>query len=388
MTSMRIGAARRRRIQHITETAGLRMAALLPHTEGPHTEGPPDEPSVYEGSADRPTVAGRSANGRPPAGGAGVGAGPPRGRPDPPPDRLSEPPPDSLSAELPGAVPGLPFAGPPDLPSGLSTDLPLGLPPDVPSGGPAVGPPDGRAGAEPVAGPGRAFPWAGALAALDRRAVVGLLVLLLLAVGYGVQHFWLDRPQSVEVPAVAVASAEPAASVPGLPGSGGLSEVGDAPGAGAPGGGATGAEPSAFVVVDIGGRVHSPGVHTLPGGSRVADALRVAGGPLPDTDTRNLNLARVLTDGEQILVGEPGLQPAAGSGAGAPPAGTAKQPVSLNRATLEQLDTLPGVGPTLAQRIIAFRTSHGGMFRSVDQLRQVSGIGERTYSEIRPLLIL
>ncbi len=120
----------------------------------------------------------------------------------------------------------------------------------------------------------------------------------------------------------------------------------------------------------------------------MADALRVAGGPLPGADTRNLNLARVLADGEQILVGEPSPQPAAGAGPGPPPAGPSKQPVSLNRATLEQLDTLPGVGPTLAQRIIAFRASHGGAFRSLDQLRQVSGVGERIYAELRPLLTL
>ncbi|MFJ3788220.1 helix-hairpin-helix domain-containing protein [Kitasatospora sp. NPDC090091] len=213
---------------------------------------------------------------------------------------------------------------------------------------------------------------------LDRRAVAGLAVLVLLAVGYGAQHFWLARPQPVEVPAVAVATAEPGAggpapsdAVPGTPRSA------DGP-----------AEPAGAVVVDIGGRVHAPGLHTLPGGSRVADALHAAGGPLPGTETRNLNLARLLTDGEQILVGESGGAPPAGvPGAGGPAAVTPKQPVSLNHATLEQLDTLPGVGPTLAQRIIAFRMSHGS-FRSVDQLRQVNGIGERTYAEIRPLLTL
>ncbi|MFE6870181.1 ComEA family DNA-binding protein [Kitasatospora sp. NPDC057692] len=229
---------------------------------------------------------------------------------------------------------------------------------------------------------GVAHPWTGRALMLERRAVVGLLVLLLLAVGYGVQHFWLARPQPVEVPAVAVASV-PSAAVPG-PG------PPDGAAGGAAGSDTGGAAPGAVavVVVDVGGRVGSPGVHTLPGGSRVADALRVAGGPLPGTDTGNLNLARVLADGEQILVGEPSPQPAAGAGPGPPPAGASKQPVSLNRATLEQLDTLPGVGPTLAQRIIAFRASHGGAFRSLDQLRQVSGIGERTYTELRPLLTL
>ncbi|WP_344323247.1 ComEA family DNA-binding protein [Kitasatospora putterlickiae] len=247
---------------------------------------------------------------------------------------------------------------------------------EAPGGGGSGGGAADPAVADPAVPGSVARPWTGHALALDRRAVVGLLVLLLLTVGYGVQHFWLARPQPVEVPAIAVASVPPSA-VPGLE----LSE-------GAKGNGAAGAASDPVVVVDIGGRVASPGVHTLPGGSRVADALRMAGGPLPGTDTGNLNLARVLADGEQILVGEPSPQPAAGAGTGPPPAEASKRPVSLNRATLEQLDTLPGVGPTLAQRIIAFRASHGGAFRSLDQLRQVSGIGERTYSELRPLLTL
>ncbi|MEV7024741.1 ComEA family DNA-binding protein [Kitasatospora sp. NPDC093558] len=223
---------------------------------------------------------------------------------------------------------------------------------------------------------------------LDRRAVVGLVVLLLFAVGYAVQHFWLARPQAVAVPALAAGPGPSATSPPLLP-SGAAAEAGAE-------GGPSGLPPPVVepvVVVDVGGRVHTPGLHTLPSGSRVADALRVAGGPLPETDTRSLNLARVLTDGEQIRVGEPAppsgtvAGTTAGPGPGPPPAVPPRQPVSLNRATVEQLDTLPGVGPTLAQRILAFRTSHGS-FRTLDQLRQVSGIGARTYAEIRPLLTL
>ncbi|MFE2109400.1 helix-hairpin-helix domain-containing protein [Kitasatospora sp. NPDC059463] len=316
MTSMRIGARRRREIQRANETASLRMAALLPGAAEP----PDGEPSVYAGPAGA---------GEPPPGGA-VSAAP--GGPAPEPVA-----PDRAASDR--AAPGVAVA-------------------------------DG------VVPAGAAPPWRGHALALDRRAAVGLLVLLLLTVGYGVQHFWLGRPQPVEVPAIAVAPV-PSTATPG-PG----------PPEGAAGSAAGSAAPGAAVVVDIGGRVGSPGVHILPGGSRVADALRVAGGALPGTDTRNLNLARVLADGEQILVGEPSTPPGAGTGAGPPSAGASKQPVSLNHATLEQLDTLPGVGPTLAQRIIAFRASHGGAFRSLDQLRQVSGIGERTYTELRPLLTL
>ncbi|MFG3049411.1 helix-hairpin-helix domain-containing protein [Kitasatospora sp. NPDC048239] len=258
----------------------------------------------------------------------------------------------------------------------MSTLLPESEgPPDV--GEPSATGPPSDAGPVPAPVGGPPFRLSPALA-LDRRAVVGLLVLLLLAVGYAVQHFWLARARPVQVPAVAVAPPVPGEAVAAATGSSTVAAEAAGPGAGP---GAVGT--NTVVVVDIGGRVPSPGVHTLPGGSRVADALRVAGGPLPETETKSLNLARVLTDGEQILVGEPGTPPA-----GAPLASAAPtQPVSLNRATLQQLDTLPGVGPTLAQRILAFRTSHGS-FRSLEQLRQVSGIGERTYAEIRPMLTL
>ncbi|MGW2375977.1 helix-hairpin-helix domain-containing protein [Kitasatospora sp. NPDC001683] len=263
-----------------------------------------------------------------------------------------------------------------------------GAPPAAPSpavstavGQPVVLPPKAEDLPDPPGGGARLR--LASVLALDRRAVAGLAILLLFAVGYAVQHFWLARPEMVAVPSLAAASALPESGPPAA----------DAPrgsGAGPPEASAgPGAGPA--VVIDVGGRVHLPGLHTLPGGSRVADALRAAGGPLPETDTRGLNLARVLTDGEQILVGEQAPAPVpvqVPAGAGGPPgAGVPRPPVSLNRATLEQLDALPGVGPTLAQRILAYRTSHGS-FRSVDQLRQVSGIGARTFAELRPLLTL
>ncbi|MFD9128844.1 ComEA family DNA-binding protein [Kitasatospora sp. NPDC059571] len=193
---------------------------------------------------------------------------------------------------------------------------------------------------------------------LDRRAALGLAALLLLAVGYAVQHFWLNRPEPVAVPAATSTGSPPAASHgPSGP-----------PGAPAP-----------TVVVDVAGKVEHPGLRTLPTGSRVADALRAAGGALAGTDTDGLNLARVLNDGEQILVGAPS---APGGAAGSAPGAL----LSLNQATLEQLDALPGVGPTLAQRILQYRRQHGP-FRSVDQLREISGIGERKYADIKDLLM-
>ena len=161
------------------------------------------------------------------------------------------------------------------------------------------------------------------------------------------------------------------------------------------------------VVVDVVGPVRRPGVVTLPAGSRVADAIAAAGG-LKQGATP-VNLARLVIDGEQIDVrGSPGPDTAGslgssssgggcggsssaggrGTGAcagGSPGAVSAK--VSLNQATIAQLEQLPRVGPVMAQKIIDFRTQHGG-FRSVDQLKEVGGIGEVTFAGLAPLVVL
>lgn len=133
-----------------------------------------------------------------------------------------------------------------------------------------------------------------------------------------------------------------------------------------------------LLVVDVAGAVRRPGLQRLPTGSRVADALAAAGGAKPGTSTSGLNLARKLIDGEQVVVG------AAHPGGQQPPAGApaAGQPLDLNAATLADLDQLAGVGPVLAQRIISWRQENGG-FTSVDQLREVEGIGERTFASLR-----
>ena len=138
---------------------------------------------------------------------------------------------------------------------------------------------------------------------------------------------------------------------------------------------------SETVVVDVAGAVRRPGVIELPAGARVIDALDAAGGALPRADTTPLNLARVLLDGEQVLVPVRGRSPAV---PGAAPAGTSTT-VNLNTATVEQLDTLPGIGPVLAQRILDWRTANGG-FASVDQLLEVSGIGDATFADLEPLV--
>ena len=125
------------------------------------------------------------------------------------------------------------------------------------------------------------------------------------------------------------------------------------------------------VVVDVSGAVRRPGVYRLAPGARVLDAVNRAG-PRARADLAAVNLAARLTDGEQVIVpvrGQAGSAPASGTGTASPAA-----PVSLNSGTLEQLETLDGIGPALAQRIIDYRTLHGG-FRSLEELDQVSGIG-------------
>lgn len=137
----------------------------------------------------------------------------------------------------------------------------------------------------------------------------------------------------------------------------------------------------ATVVVAVSGLVHRPGLVRLPAGARVADAIDAAGGALPGTDLSMINLARKLTDGELIVIGPAASAVPAATGGGGGGGGDGGL-VDLNTATLTQLQTLPGVGPVLAQRIIDFREQHGG-FRTVADLRKVSGIGDARYNDLK-----
>ena len=143
---------------------------------------------------------------------------------------------------------------------------------------------------------------------------------------------------------------------------------------------ASASKPAAVVVVDVVGKVTSPGVYRLPVGARVGDAVQAAGGALPGIDLTTLNLAQVLSDGQQVAVGVAGAPAAAVNSAG-----SSAGPVNLNTASAEQLDALPGVGPVLAQHIVEWRSAHGS-FTSVDQLREVSGIGEAKFADLKPLV--
>jgi competence protein ComEA len=257
------------------------------------------------------------------------------------------------------------------------------VPPPTVVGGwvPAVGAPgpsgeDEPGGADPgegggVAPPARRVPLAAAAAALALAVAVALVVWLRSA-GAG---------QLVEVPArppgAVVASPSPA--VPSFSGPPSLSSPGPTGGATAGGG---------LVVVDVEGRVRRPGLVRLPAGSRVADAVRSAGGAAPGAVLARLNLARVLADGEQLLVpgpGDPEPSGPAGPVPGGAPAGAPGTPVDLNTATQEGLDALPGVGPVLAGRILAWRTQHG-RFSTVDELGEVPGIGPKALERLRPLV--
>jgi competence protein ComEA len=171
---------------------------------------------------------------------------------------------------------------------------------------------------------------------------------------------WLDRPQVDPVPAAPTGSTAASTTTP-------VGEV---------------AETSTTVVVSVVGLVVRPGLVTLPSGSRVADAVEAAGGLLPEADPASINLAAVVTDGQQIAVGVP----AAESGGGGPPAPDgAGGPVNLNTATVAELDGLPGIGPVLAQRIVDHRTS-AGPFGSVEELDDVPGIGPAIAAELAGLV--
>jgi competence protein ComEA len=136
------------------------------------------------------------------------------------------------------------------------------------------------------------------------------------------------------------------------------------------------------LVIDVAGAVRRPGVYRMAQGDRVQDALKRAGGATARADLSQINRAAKLEDGRQILVPRRASrsQAASAPAAGAPVAPS--QPVNLNTATLEQLDTLDGVGPATAQKIIDFRTAHGG-FGSVEDLDQIPGIGEKKLAGLR-----
>ena len=180
---------------------------------------------------------------------------------------------------------------------------------------------------------------------------------------------WVSRPEVSPAPTSGAVVQSPAAAVDAVP-------TLSAAGTGQPTGSA-----GPDIVVAVVGQVVSPGLVTLPAGSRVADALAAAGGLLTEADPAAVNAAAVLADGQQVAVGVPGV---GGAAAGSGEAGGGGL-VDLNTAAVPDLDALPGIGPVLAQRIVDHRSEHGP-FASVEQLDDVSGIGPSLYAQIAPLV--
>jgi competence protein ComEA len=222
-------------------------------------------------------------------------------------------------------------------------------------------------------------PWRTWFDELRRRVPVrpGIVVVAVLAVALAAVGVVLLRP----APPVTVATLPTAAPAPAEP-----AEPGEpaARSGGRPGEGEA-------VVVDVAGAVARPGLVRLRGGDRVADAVAAAGGATAEAETAGLNQARVVADGEQVRVPRAGEAPPPAP-AGSAPGGNGSSrlagpaaPVDLNRATLAELDTLPGVGPATATAILAWRDENGG-FRRVDDLLEVPGIGPARLERLRPLV--
>ena len=150
------------------------------------------------------------------------------------------------------------------------------------------------------------------------------------------------------------------------------------------------------VRVHVSGHVQRPGVYTLPRGARGVDAIQAAGGLSQGAVLTDLNLASILQDGERLVVPNKATTPSPPTQnspkssrrpTAQKPTASTTRPISLNRATLEQLDALPGIGRTLAEEVLRYRTQKGG-FRSLDELKEVPGIGERRFERLAPLLTL
>lgn len=253
---------------------------------------------------------------------------------------------------------------------------------------PTLEPGPGRHARRPVRLGGRVTAWVADRlpATLQGRVHLGAaqlgLVALVVAVGLVLTSWWMVRARGGEE---TVAPPRPVA------------ESATASGATAPGAaaatstGGPAATDAASVVVDVAGRVRRPGIAVLPAGSRVVDALEAAGGVRRGVDLTAVNLARVLVDGEQVLVGArsatSGAGPAGPAGSAAPAAPATSALVSINTADQPTLEGLPGVGPVTAAAIISWREEHGA-FAAVEELLEVSGIGPATLAELLPHVTL
>jgi len=215
------------------------------------------------------------------------------------------------------------------------------------------------------------------------RSALAMCAVAVAGVGLGWWVWWQARPHTVDVDMSVLAPGSPPPGLIPTP----VPTTAPSPTPSAP----------SSLVIDVEGRVRRPGVVLVASGGRVWDALVAAGGARSGVSTRTLNLARPLVDGEQIVLDpdhpapppppKPGPagsrpEPVRGRAAAAP---SAAHPVNLNTATSAELQTLPGVGPVLASRILAWRTAHG-RFSTVAELQEVSGIGPARFAVLRPLV--
>lgn len=235
------------------------------------------------------------------------------------------------------------------------------------------------------------------LALAPRAAMVFGALLLVLGLGLALRAV-LTAPDGASGAASPTATGLPAAAVdPAATGPPGSAATGPAdPAATGPGAADPAGAPAGRIVVHVVGAVVSPGVVVLDDGARVADAIAAAGGAASDADTEQLNLARVLGDGEQVRVPHAGEQlvapdpgpspPGGASGGGAAGASGGSTPgggvVNINTASAAELEALPGIGPALAARIVEYRDGHGP-FASVDDLTDVPGIGPAKLEALR-----
>ncbi|MEO9223277.1 MAG: ComEA family DNA-binding protein [Mycobacteriaceae bacterium] len=227
--------------------------------------------------------------------------------------------------------------------------------------------------------------WHGARLDPGKHGALALAAVAAAAAIVAATGVWRDRPVAQAVPSLPAMSLAPLAGAPA--------------GGGPPS--STVAAPTTLVI-SVAGKVHTPGLVTVPSGARVADALAAAGGAVPGTDLLTLNLAQPVSDGQQIVVGvAPGTTSISGgpaNAAAAPESATgngaggkgvsgrgAGSKVNLNSASATELEALPGVGPVMAKAIIDHRTK-SGPFRSVDQLSDVSGIGPARLAQLRDLV--